>query len=93
MTVMNANCPKCRSQISVEEADAEQPITCSSCQSVFVPAKVIAESNERFQFWMYAGMFLLGAGLILYMVVTGNGLPKADAPAAPAEVEAGAVDQ
>ena len=89
-SVLKANCPQCKNPISVEEDHAEQPVTCSSCQSTFVPATVIGESNKRFEMGMYAAMLLVGVGLIVYMAITGNLKPKADAPKAPPAVEAGA---
>lgn len=86
-SVVKANCPKCKNQISVEEADSEQPVTCSSCQSTFVPATVIAESNKRFEIGMYVAMLVVGIGLFVYMAMTGNLKPKADAPDPPPAVE------
>ena len=89
-SVVKAKCPKCKNAISVEEEEAAEPITCASCQTTFVPATVIAESNKKFEMAMYVGMLLIGVGLIVYMAMTGNLKPKADAPEAPPTVEAGA---
>lgn len=51
---------------------------------------MIAESNKRFEMGMYAVMLLIGVGLIIYMAVTGNLRPNANAPEAPPAAEAGA---
>jgi DNA-directed RNA polymerase subunit RPC12/RpoP len=87
-SVVKAKCPKCKNEISVEEASAEQPVSCPGCQSTFVPATVIAESNKRFEMWMYVGMLVVGVGLIVALAVQNRMKPKADAPEAPAAVEA-----
>jgi NAD-dependent SIR2 family protein deacetylase len=92
-SVVKAKCPKCKNQVSVEEEESAQPVTCASCQSTFVPAAVIAESNQRFQIGMYVVMLLVGVGLIVYMAMTGNLKPKADAPEEPPAVEQGADNQ
>ena len=89
-SVVKAKCPKCGNQVSVEEDASVRPVTCSSCQSTFVPATVIAASNKRFEMGMYAAMLLIGVGLIIYMAMTGRLKPKADAPKAPPAVEEGA---
>ncbi len=92
-SVVKAKCPQCKHEVSVEEVDAGQPVTCSSCQTTFVPATVIAESNKRFEVLMYVGMLVVAGGLIAYMAVTGNLKPKADAPAVEPAAEAEASDQ
>jgi dipeptide/tripeptide permease len=51
---------------------------------------VIAASNKRFEMGMYAAMLLIGVGLIIYMAMTGQLKPKADAQKAPPAVEEGA---
>ncbi len=86
-SLVKAKCPKCGNQVSVEDEASQQQVKCSSCQSVFVPATVIAESNKRFEMGMYAVMLLVGVGLIIYMAMTGNLKPKADVPEAPAAAE------
>jgi hypothetical protein len=80
-------------KISVEEKNAGKPVTCSSCQATFVPAMVVAESNKRFEIGMYVAMLLIGVALIVYMAMTGNLKPKADAPEAPPAVGADAGDK
>jgi hypothetical protein len=87
-SVVKAKCPKCKNQISVEEEESAEPVTCSSCQTSFVPATVIAESNKRFEMAMYIGMLLIGVGLIVYMAMTGNLKQKADPAEAPPAAEA-----
>ena len=89
-SIVKAKCPGCKTEVSVEEQDAEQPVECSSCQRGFVPAMVIAESNKQFEKWMYVAMFLIGLGLVAYMAMTGNLRPRPvpDAPAVPQAVEA-----
>jgi DNA-directed RNA polymerase subunit RPC12/RpoP len=87
--VVKAKCPKCKNQISVEEVQSVQPVTCSSCQSKFVPAAVIAESNKRFEMAMYGGMIVVAIGLIAYMAITNRMKPKPEVPEAPAAVEVG----
>lgn len=90
---VEAKCPKCKAKISVDEVASTQPFTCPSCQTSFVPATVIAESNKRFEIAMYVAMLVVAAGLFGYMALTGNLKPKADkAPAAPAN-EQNDVDQ
>jgi hypothetical protein len=91
--VVKAKCPKCRHQITVEEAQSVQPVTCPSCQSTFVPATVIAESNKKFEMAMYGGMVVVAIGLIAYMAITNRMKPKAEAPEGPAAVEAGEGNQ
>jgi hypothetical protein len=89
-SVVKTKCPKCKNEVSVEEDAASEPFTCPGCQTTFVPATVIAESNKRFEIGMYVGMLAIGIGLIVYMAMTGNLKPKADQPAAPAANEAAA---
>lgn len=89
-SAVKAKCPKCKSPITVEEDEAVVAVTCASCQTKFVPAEVVAESNKKFEMAMYVGMLLVGIGLIVFMAATGNLKPKADAPEAPPAVEAGA---
>src|SRR5690606_34482904 len=95
-SVVKANCPKCRHAVSVEEEEAHEPVACSSCQTMFVPAKVIEESNQRFQVWMYVGMLVIAVALIAYMAVTNRMNrktdQKADARDAPAGAPADAAD-
>ena len=86
--VVKAKCPKCRNQISVEEAQSGQQVTCPSCQSTFVPAAVIAESNKKFEMAMYGGMIVVALGLIAYMAITNRMKPKPEVPEAPAAAEA-----
>ena len=88
MSAVTAKCPKCRHAVSVEEEVSALPVTCEKCQTTFTPATVIEESNRKFQIGMYVVMLLVGVGLVAYMVITGEGLPKpkpADAPAAAAD--------
>lgn len=92
-SAVKAKCPKCKTEISVEEEQSTEPVRCASCQEMFVPSEVIAGSNKRFEVAMYVGMLLIGVGLIVYMAMTGNLQPKPDAPDAPAAVEAEAVEQ
>lgn len=75
-SVVKTKCPKCKTQVTVEEEESTQPLECSSCQSTFVPAEVIAESNKRFEIGMYVAMLLVGIGLIVYMAMTGNLKPN-----------------
>ena len=85
MSVVKAKCPKCKHEVSVEEETSALPVTCESCRTTFTPATVVAESNRKFEIGMYVVMGLIGVGLIVYMVITGEGLPKpkqADAPPA-----------
>lgn len=89
-STVKTKCPKCGNLISVEEEQAVQPLACPSCQATFVPATVIAESNKRFEMGMYAVMLLAGVALIVYMAMTGNLKPKANAPQPPPAVEKGA---
>jgi hypothetical protein len=86
-SVVQAKCPNCKTPVSVEEEQSVLPVTCSSCQTKFVPAEVIAESNKRFEIALYVGMIVVALGLFGYMAATGNLQPKADAPEAvePAE--------
>lgn len=89
-SVVKAKCPQCKQEVSVSEDVAAMPVTCEKCQTTFTPATVIAESNRKFEIGMYVVMGLVGLGLIVYMVVTGEGLPKpkpADAPPAAAADE------
>ena len=92
-SVIKAKCPNCKKEMSVEEEQSAQPVVCSSCQATFVPALVIAESNKRFEIWMYVGMLLVGIGLIVYMAATGNLKPKQEVPEAPPAAEAEATTQ
>ncbi|MBA3316284.1 MAG: hypothetical protein H0T47_23730 [Planctomycetaceae bacterium] len=92
-SVAKAKCPKCKQEVSVEEEVSTQPVTCSSCQTTFVPATVVAESNRRFEIGMYVVMLLVAGALIGYMVITGEGLPKADEPDAAPAAEDAAADQ
>ena len=85
MSVVKAKCPKCKHEVSVEEEVSAVPVTCEKCQTTFTPATVIAASNKKFEIGMYVVMLLIGVGLVAYMVITGEGLPKpkqADAPPA-----------
>ena len=88
MSVVKAKCPKCKHEVSVEEEVDAVPVTCEKCQTTFTPATVVAESNRKFEIGMYVVMLLVGVGLVAYMMITGQGLPKpkpADAPPAAAE--------
>ncbi len=93
-SAVTAKCSKCHHPVTVEEVVAVLPVACESCQTQFIPAAIIAESNKRFEIWMYVVMLGIGVGLIGYMAATGNLKPKADpagtgeAPAA-AEAETG----
>ena len=87
---VKVKCPNCKNQVSVEEDKSAQPFACPSCESTFVPEVVIAASNKRFEVAMYVGMLLVGAGLFVYMAMTGNLNPKPAAPDAPPAVDAGA---
>jgi DNA-directed RNA polymerase subunit RPC12/RpoP len=89
-SMVKAGCPKCGKPVSVEEEQATEPVACSSCQTTFVPAKVIEESNTRFQIWMFVGMLVIGIALVAYMAVTNRLNPKADGPEAPATAPADA---
>ena len=88
-SVVKAKCPKCKHEVSVDEAVAAVPVTCEKCQTTFTPATVVAESNKKFEIGMYVVMLLVGVGLIAYMIITGEGLPKkandGEAPAAAEE--------
>jgi hypothetical protein len=86
-SVVKAKCPKCQHEVAVEEAVSTEPVVCEKCQNVFTPATVIAESNRKFEIGMYVVMGLVGLGLIVYMVATGEGLPKPKADAQPAAAE------
>ena len=90
---VQAKCPKCKTPVSVAESDSAQSVTCSSCQSTFVPAEVIAASDKQFEIAMYVGMLVIGIGLLVYMAMTGQLKPNADEPGPPAAVEPAAVDQ
>lgn len=81
-SLVKAKCPKCKHEVAVEEEASTQPVTCSSCQTTFVPATVVAESNRRFEIGMYVVMLLVAGGLFAYMFITGEGLPKPNEPAA-----------
>jgi hypothetical protein len=84
-SVVKAKCPKCKHEVSVQEDVSAVPVTCEKCQTAFTPATVIAESNRKFEIGMYVVMGLVGLGLLAYIVITGEGLPKpkqADAPPA-----------
>jgi uncharacterized membrane protein YebE (DUF533 family) len=87
MSSVTAACPNCKQQASVEEAQSGLPVTCSKCQTAFIPAQVIAESNKKFEMMMYVGMLVVGLALVAYMAITNRLKPKADAPAAPAASE------
>ncbi len=80
-SIVKAKCPNCKHEVSVAEDQSALPVACESCQASFVPAVVIAESNKRFEFAMYVGMFVIGLGLIGYMAATGQLKPKPDPPA------------
>ncbi|KAA5539186.1 hypothetical protein FYK55_25025 [Roseiconus nitratireducens] len=86
-SVVKAKCPQCKTEVAVEEEESSQPVSCSSCQTTFVPAAVIAESNRRFEIGMYVVMLLIGIGLVGYMAMTGNLKPKPDAPPPPQAAE------
>lgn len=85
-STVTAKCPQCKHEVTVNEDVSAVPVTCEKCQTIFTPATVVAESNKKFEIGMYVVMGLIGAGLIAYMIITGEGLPKkaneADAPAA-----------
>ncbi|TWU59315.1 hypothetical protein Poly51_21030 [Rubripirellula tenax] len=81
-SIVKAKCPKCKTEVSVEEDASVLSTVCTSCQTAFVPATVIAESNKRFEMGMYVVMLLVGLGLIVYMAATGSLKPKPDPPAA-----------
>lgn len=85
--MVKTKCPKCKTEISVADDQSEQKATCASCQSTFIPAKVIAESNKRFETWMYIVMILVGLGLFAYMGMTGQLKQKRDEPQPPPAVQ------
>ena len=93
-SVVKAKCPQCQTEVSVEEEQSVLPVTCSSCQTSFVPAEVIAESNKKFEVLMYVGMIVVAVGLLVYGAMTGQlKPPQAEQPDAPAAAEAEADDQ
>lgn len=77
---LEAKCPQCKTPVSVTEEESVMPVTCSSCQTPFVPAEIIAESNKKFEIGLYVGMLVVGVGLIVYMAMTGNLKPNGGAP-------------
>lgn len=87
MSSVSAACPSCKQTVSVEEEQSVLPTTCSKCQTVFIPAQVIAESNRKFEMMMYVGMLVVGLALVGYMAVTNRMKPKGEAPGAPAATE------
>jgi hypothetical protein len=91
-SVVKAKCPQCGHQVSVEEEEAAEPVACSACQHSFVPAKVIEESNQRFQIWLYVGMLVIAVAIIVYMAIENRMNPKKDAPKAPPAAEVDAND-
>lgn len=87
--LVKAKCPQCKKEISVDQSQADQPAACPSCQSTFIPAAVIAESNKRFEMGMYAVMILVGAGLFIFMAITGRLQQKGNLPPAPPAAQQG----
>ncbi|QDT54460.1 hypothetical protein Pan44_24930 [Caulifigura coniformis] len=88
-SVVTAACPGCQQPVSVEEIQAPFPVTCSKCQTDFIPAQVIAESNRKFEMMMYVGMLVIGLALVGYMAITNRMKPKGGEapPPAPAATE------
>jgi len=82
-SVVKAKCPKCKHEVSVQEEVSAVPVTCEKCQTTFTPATVVAESNRKFEIGMYVVMGLVGLGLLAYIVITGEGLPKPKPEEAP----------
>lgn len=69
---LSLNCPNCKAKMNVAEELSKLPAACPSCQSVLVPADVIKASNDKFSMKMYAGMFLIGIGILVYLGMTGQ---------------------
>jgi hypothetical protein len=92
-SIITAKCPRCQQPLALEEAAAEQLVTCHSCQRQFIPAEVLAKSNRRVAFWMFLGLAAIGLGVIGYMSVTRYIDPKDPRPVEGAPAAAAAKEE
>lgn len=90
MSSVTAACPNCKQPVSLEEEQAIFPTSCAKCQTQFIPAQIIAESNRKFEMMTYVGMLVIGMGLVAYMAVANRMKPKGDAAGIPTAAPADA---